>query len=1329
MAFLNKKLHCNLSFKRYEPYQIINIEVVKSTHFFTLFKGELKLDDFISYNKNYNQLNNQGEKSSSDKYIVNYEENHYINTIKVYISNLKYIEYSNLNNIIDKVINSTNNNFTKLKSEYILNKLGYVIYYKTNSISIIYEYVEGDIFNFNMLNSCKDLKVYNDNNHEFIVKLNFLTKLITIIKKLNEKKIYIGYICPGNLLYNPNSGFGFKIIEPYLYYLISPKNIIYKSLFGIMSKYEPYPNDLLSIFLISLTLFNNTNNSELKVSNLRKNTIEYITYTIYTQFNSNLGIASQSNSYIDNIINSIEDKKVVKLLKFCYESLKANAENIANENKNETLQYSTNERKRTYDANINSTIDIDINTAPKSYRKLSINTKDNETTIKQDENSSHNDSDKNSIDSDNVTITKIKTSLDKTSILNFISNILNDFNLVLKNNIYDRNCFYCNEKPTILGKVCNELLCDKHSISNIDDTIYETHICKNNCVYEVNKRIAQLKKYKNDLKTIENEEISNSRINKVEISKQFLVKYDLIQPLKKALDSVLLLKHRIILIQDIINDSLSYHNSHIKQIMSYKFKKIEETIFVRYKQNLIEEFKVEEEINSLYKNVCICKNFIEKINSENQIFIALQDISTVITEYSTKFTFFKQYIIKSMYEEIYNSVYCKIREDFNILQEINNNYNNNNKNFFTNSDNIIRLKTKITLPYLLPLHLKYNSDQLESNLIKSNILQYTDNINKDPLINFILNVDYENNKIYKYFTSFFKSTSLENYKNSEKILCKKSTNLNTAKFLQEEIHINALQLLYSRVLENPNYVESLVNEYNICSKNSYNVKSNNIINGKIVCSKLNNQDSLILDTSSISNNNRSSIKSINTKKLSANKNDFNLNYNNTLESIIENNQESELNNSKSNDSYSEDVSDNIIKTNISILKNGFKKDVLNTNIFDIMDSQFNINRDSKFVQYLNSYIIIVGGKSITKEYEINNINETNTTTLNNNIKSNNLNSTENNIIKIDNNNNNNNNNKCLTVDKDIKDKNTNIKDNKFIINEEIQINKTNNLNKKSVISKIETSKHTILVDCENKISYKMSDMLCNRSQHSIAIYNKIYLISLGGVLSKDCEIFDILTNIWTKLPSLDREVTNATLYVSNTSDTLYIFGGKYKNYNNLICYKFNTILIYKLNLRNPIKWEFDEFILKNYKTDYLSKNIIDYSYMGIIDLKILKDNYYSVKNASINLNTSNTIYLDDILNIKNVQDEQIFLMGGINNFDNQYSNNVLLVNITNKTITLVDNILSFKSKFNNSKFNLISRKTNNTKDELLNNVVYGNIGELDNKNYKLVTFTLERRII
>lgn len=557
--------HSNIvlpSFKRYEPSSLVDLKFKSTSHFYSIFTGNLQIESSF---------------------------------LKVIILNFKYVEYTN--NLIENLIR-TQKNFLKLRSENIINKIGYIVNRETNSLSMLYEHCEGELFNYNIF----DTLYSKDEDHCQINKINFLVKLLSIIKKLSMNGIQVGYILSGNLIYNQNSTFVFKVIEPYLFYIINPKDISNRALFGIMTNLEPSPNDFLMGVIFAFKLFLETKENV---------SIEKLIYLIQKVINTNSSIKSNlglndylmkvSNEYIKNsIYNSIENMK----------------EFISN--------------KRNVVKNVNQpeeTID------------------ENRTTHEQ-----------RPTQTSSLVSKKIE---DKGERREEINQLYNFFVSLLNSHVTVRSCFVCSKKGSSINKICNDILCEDHS---------KEHSCKNTSIYDLKKREEQVRIYKDDVILINKEEKSKSRISKLGISGKYF-NSEVFPALRNVINSLLTLKYKVKLSQEVLNDTFSYHTSHMKKFMKYEFLHVEAMIN-DYKNNLVEEEKIEAQLNQLSKHVFLCKGFIDEMNNKNTYISPLKNIQSRIEGYEKVISYFKSKIFDALYERIYEDIQDKMMRRFDILHFI-----------------------------------------------------------------------------------------------------------------------------------------------------------------------------------------------------------------------------------------------------------------------------------------------------------------------------------------------------------------------------------------------------------------------------------------------------------------------------------------------------------------------------------------------------------------------------------------------------------------------------------------------------------------------------------
>jgi hypothetical protein len=72
--------------------------------------------------------------------------------------------------------------------------------------------------------------------------------------------------------------------------------------------------------------------------------------------------------------------------------------------------------------------------------------------------------------------------------------------------------------------------------------------------------------------------------------------------------------------------------------------------------------------------------------------------------------------------------------------------------------------------------------------------------------------------------------------------------------------------------------------------------------------------------------------------------------------------------------------------------------------------------------------------------------------------------------------------------------------------------------------------------------FKLPDMFEARDQHCFISLNDFYLLCIGGSKTDSCEMFNFLTNEWTKLPDLDKPRYNSSAYVHNNLEVYLFFG-------------------------------------------------------------------------------------------------------------------------------------------------------------------------------------------
>ena len=126
---------------------------------------------------------------------------------------------------------------------------------------------------------------------------------------------------------------------------------------------------------------------------------------------------------------------------------------------------------------------------------------------------------------------------------------------------------------------------------------------------------------------------------------------------------------------------------------------------------------------------------------------------------------------------------------------------------------------------------------------------------------------------------------------------------------------------------------------------------------------------------------------------------------------------------------------------------------------------------------------------------------------------------------------------------------------------------------------------------ENKIS-RLQDMTCSRSYHAICsneIDNKIYVI--GGENNMNCEVYEIMSSTWKKLPCLNSPRANSSLYLFDNNFVYVICGFRTEIFKNEFLDTFERLDLLNLNEG----WKL---------LDYKNKSGVDmkFDYTGIMSI-------------------------------------------------------------------------------------------------------------------------------
>ncbi len=107
---------------------------------------------------------------------------------------------------------------------------------------------------------------------------------------------------------------------------------------------------------------------------------------------------------------------------------------------------------------------------------------------------------------------------------------------------------------------------------------------------------------------------------------------------------------------------------------------------------------------------------------------------------------------------------------------------------------------------------------------------------------------------------------------------------------------------------------------------------------------------------------------------------------------------------------------------------------------------------------------------------------------------------------------------------------------------------------------------SLLYDVENKTIKRINNMISTHSYHSIEyLENYDCFIVVGGKDNNICEIFDLFTNKWTRLPDLNSPRANTNLYFDSFSSDVYAMFGMEHNITNLKNNNSEIIEVLELN--------------------------------------------------------------------------------------------------------------------------------------------------------------------
>ena len=125
-----------------------------------------------------------------------------------------------------------------------------------------------------------------------------------------------------------------------------------------------------------------------------------------------------------------------------------------------------------------------------------------------------------------------------------------------------------------------------------------------------------------------------------------------------------------------------------------------------------------------------------------------------------------------------------------------------------------------------------------------------------------------------------------------------------------------------------------------------------------------------------------------------------------------------------------------------------------------------------------------------------------------------------------------------------------------------------------------------------KYKLRKSQMVYSRYNHSLLLYNEIFVIAVGGSDSNTVEMYGLLIDKWTALPSLNNKRANSTLILIDNG-IVYCFGGEY---NDILLDSIETIDLTenlmdlskkKSDLTKKISWTLIEYTQNKAEIDKL----------------------------------------------------------------------------------------------------------------------------------------------
>jgi hypothetical protein len=237
-----------------------------------------------------------------------------LNNMSVLLLKLRFFDKKSLNVIL------TTTPLFKVRSKYIVPKIGYIIDYDNGLFYTIYESIQGKILEF------EDFYNFNVTEQSDLVKLylfNTMMKLIHKLKLIIKDKFKIGLLEPNLFVFNIHDQIPLRMIDFtfYNYFSINNSNKMLdflRPVFGLYDLMEQKSNDMATMKIMLAKLF------------LEDDSLDYNTliYKYYLEYNIKRNISKKLGNFVINewtkkdekiflfemIVNQIKNQKVKDLI-------------------------------------------------------------------------------------------------------------------------------------------------------------------------------------------------------------------------------------------------------------------------------------------------------------------------------------------------------------------------------------------------------------------------------------------------------------------------------------------------------------------------------------------------------------------------------------------------------------------------------------------------------------------------------------------------------------------------------------------------------------------------------------------------------------------------------------------------------------------------------------------------------------------------------------------------------------------------------------------------------------------------------------------------------